>query len=137
MKFSVAVPEEDGNLNMTALVDVVFLLLLFFMVTSSLRDETSLAVNLPESSAEAVVAESEPLTVVINLEGDYYINGKRLPDAAVELLMNALREAAGETPEPLLNIHADRQVAYEKVVRVMEAARRLGYERLNVAVTKK
>lgn len=139
MKFSLpsAGEEEDAGLNMTPLIDVVFLLLLFFMVTSTLKDETALTVDLPQSTASPTPVQKNSLTLVINLEGDYFLNGALLPDSEVEPLMAALQKAAGDNPDPLLNIHADRNVAYEKVVRVMEAARRLGYDHLNVAVSKR
>ena len=138
MNFSLPgmVEEEEAGLNMTPLIDVVFLLLIFFMVTSTLKDETALSVDLQESTASPLPVEKNALTLVINLEGEYFINGVLLPDSDVESLMSALQESAGTNPDPLLNIHADRNVAYEKVVRVMEAARRLGYEHLNVAVSK-
>ena len=122
---------------MTPLIDVVFLLLIFFMVTSTLKDETALSVDLPESTAEPVAPVNDSLDLVITREGDYFLNGQPLPQAEIDPLMAAIREAAGGREDPLLNIHADRGVAYEKVVRVMEAARRLGYERLNIAVSKR
>lgn len=123
--------EESVGIDLTPLIDVVFLLLIFFMVSSTFREETVLAVDLPEAHSGDALRQPPPVEIVVTASGDYFINGTALGPAGVESLLEALRGvAAGMQTPPRLLISADRRASHESVVRVMEAARRGGFVNL-------
>lgn len=120
-------PVEEANVNLTPLIDVVFLLLIFFMVSTTFTEERELQLNLPE--AEAVEAQQKPkmIEVEISKGGDYALNGKRLVNRESTTLRNALIDAAeGDTDIPFV-ISADKDATYQDVVTVMDIAGKLGF----------
>ncbi len=118
---------EDNTINLTPLIDVVFLLLIFFMVTTTFKKERNLVVTLPESRGEAALAEENVLNVIIDRSGTYSINGRTVRNGEVETLMRALGEASkGNNKLPLV-ILADELTSYKHVIRFMDAAGRLGF----------
>jgi len=123
----------DNGINLTPLIDVVFLLLIFFMVTTTFTKETRLLIDLPEANGE--VADSSPATLelVIAKDGSYAVNGQNLINRDIKTIMAALREASsGNTDLPLV-ITADAQATHQAVITAMDAAGRLGFSQLNIA----
>jgi biopolymer transport protein ExbD len=132
MQFRRQVREEEG-INLTPLIDVVFLLLIFFMVSTTFTKETHLAVDLPEASAEAVTVVKKGIDIVVHQNGDYAINGKNLINTEEGTLYRALeQEAAGDTKQALV-ITADAKASHQSVVRAMDVAGKLGFEQLRIA----
>ncbi len=131
MEFRRQVRTED-SINLTPLIDVVFLLLIFFMVSTTFTKETHLAVDLPEASVEAELVENAGIDIVITASGDYTINGKALINQQIDTLKRALEEiAAGDTKQPLV-ITADANASHQSVVRAMDAAGKLGFAQLRI-----
>lgn len=126
-------PRENDSINLTPLIDVVFLLLIFFMVSTTFTKETHLSIDLPEAEGEPSAQETrEPLDILITAEGDYSVNGRRLMNAKVVTLRSALEKASeGDTQRPL-TITADAQAPHESVVRAMDAAGQLGFVHLSI-----
>jgi biopolymer transport protein ExbD len=117
--------QEEPGVNLTPLIDVVFLLLIFFMVSTTFTRETRLVVDLPEADSQA--AEPSPQQVEI------LVNGTALFDREVRTIQAALYEVTeGDTTQPLL-ISADAQAAHAAVVRAMDAAGQMGFSRLRIA----
>lgn len=132
MKFKRTVREELA-INITPLIDVVFLLLIFFMVTTTFSKETRLLVNLPEANAEAADSEQEQLEIVVALDGSYTVNGKALVNSQAETLARALEiEANGNFNLPVI-IVADAKTAHQSVVTAMDVIGQSGFTRLNIA----
>ena len=132
MKFRRAKAEEPA-INLTPLIDVVFLLLIFFMVTTTFNRETRLMVNLPE--AEAEVAETPPrqIEIVVARDGSYTINGRSLVNNRIETLVRGLElESNGDTNIPVLLI-ADAEATHQSVVTAMDGIGQSGFSRLNIA----
>lgn len=121
------------SVDLTPLIDVVFLLLIFFMVSTSFTKETQLRVDLPE--ATGVQPESMPnrLEVVVNSEGTYAINGRELIDSQAQTLRRALVELAGDDRSMPFLITADATAEHQMVVTVMDIAGQLGFSRLSIA----
>ncbi|MFT5484011.1 MAG: biopolymer transport protein ExbD [Halieaceae bacterium] len=131
MKFRRQRPEEVG-VNVTPLIDVVFLLLIFFMVTTTFTKESHLTVDLPEASGEKAVENPERIDILINAAGQYAINEVGLVDTNISTLMVALRRvSSGDTKRPL-SITADAQTPHQAVVRAMDAAGQLGFVHLSI-----
>ena len=125
-------PEPDVNL--TPLIDVVFLLLIFFMVSTSFVKQSQITIRLPEAEATAMVEEPpEQIDIMITEQGTYLVNGRELINNRPETIRNALqRVSAGNTSLPL-TISADANARHQHVVTAMDVAGRLGFVRISIA----
>lgn len=139
MKFSDR-DEEDVQINLTPLIDVVFLLLIFFMVSTTFSKESELRIQLPESSDEPVEERRNPvLEIEISRDGTYAIKGpddgsaQQLLGVDRQALYRGLAAAGGNRTDLVTVIRADRQTPHESVVRAMDIARRLGHTDITFA----
>ena len=126
--------KTEPEVNMTSLIDVVLLLLIFFMVSTSFVKESQISITLPEADSEAV-AEDVPqqLEIMITEQGTYLVNGRELVNNRPETIRNALqRVSAGDTSLPL-TISADANARHQHVVTAMDVAGRLGFTRISIA----
>jgi len=122
----------ETGIDITPLIDVVFLMLIFFMVSTTFTREAHLQLTLPEADATPVDEHEQRLELLVAATGIFSLNGKTLVNTRVETVMAALREAsAGDTSQPLM-ITADAKTPHELVVRAMDAAGRLGFSRLSI-----
>ncbi len=132
MKFSHQ-QQEPLSINLTPLIDVVFLLLIFFMVTTTFTRETQLEVSLPEaSSAQTASQEQDRIDIVINADGQFRVNGQALVNAQVETLRRAVIELVGEERQIPYVITADAQTSHQAVVFAMDVAGQLGFSQLRI-----
>lgn len=129
---------EDPELNLVPMIDVVLVLLIFFMIATSLRHESELEIRLPEASRQPMPGDIAPLEVSIDAEGRYSIHGVQgqLLDSTTvhEALREALRQAAKGQPLPLI-ISADGRTPHQAVVTVLDIAGQLGLRRVAIATT--
>jgi biopolymer transport protein ExbD len=125
--------KQDNGINLTPLIDVVFLLLIFFMVTTTFTKETRLLITLPEANGEPAEETAQTLELLVNAEGNYAVNGKNLINREIKTIMAALQDASGGNVEMPLIITADAQASHQAVVIAMDAAGQLGFSRLNIA----
>jgi biopolymer transport protein ExbD len=126
--------KTEPEVNMTSLIDVVLLLLIFFMVSTSFVKESQISITLPEADSEAI-AEDVPqqLEIMITEQGTYLVNGRELVNNRPETIRNALqRVSAGDTSLPL-TISADANARHQHVVTAMDVAGRLGFTRISIA----
>lgn len=124
---------EDLNVNLTPLIDVVFLLLIFFMVSTTFTRETRLAVDLPEASGIAAEKHPRRIEILVDELGNYRVNGKALVDNRLSTLQAAIYQySKGDTTLPLL-ISADADTSHQAVVRAMDAAGQMGFAQLGIA----
>lgn len=126
-------PKESPDINLTPLIDVVFLLLIFFMVSTTFSRESELSIELPEASTRAEERPPESIEVAIDAQGRYYVNGRQLVNTQSATIRQALSKAAGEGKTPPVIISADAKTPHQAVVQVMDAARQLGLVRLTFA----
>ncbi|MDH5407517.1 MAG: biopolymer transporter ExbD [Gammaproteobacteria bacterium] len=125
--------KEELQLNLTPLIDVVFLLLIFFMVSTSFTKESEINIELPESSGTPLKTEKFVIEIEIDREGRYFVNQQRVKDNKVLTLKRAIRLIQGNKKNPQLIISSDRKTSYEAVVKAMDAARQLGLVNLTFA----
>jgi len=123
---------EDPDVTMTPLIDVVFLLLIFFMISTTFERNSELSIELPEAAAESQQSEGETIEVAIDAQGYYYVNGKQLVNTQVGTLKKALT-ALNASPSPPLILMADEDTPYQSVVTLMDVAQQLGFARLRFA----
>lgn len=126
----------DPEINLTPLIDVVFLLLIFFMVSTTFERETEVNVELPEANAAAMEAEPEAVEITIDAQGRYYVNRQELVNTRSETLERALRKVVAEGEQPQVILSADRQTPHQAVITAMAVARRLGLVRITFAATR-
>ena len=124
---------EDPDVNLTPLIDVVFLLLIFFMVSTTFRQETAIEIDLPEAAQGPIPAERQRLVVHIDAMGRYFINDQALADTELETLKTALAAAAGDERDLPFVIRAAGDTPHQAVVTAMDAARQLDFRRLAIA----
>lgn len=137
MKFRDAYGEDELQLNITPLIDVVFLLLIFFMVSTTFSKETQLRIKLPEASETAEQVEQPRFVEIqISADGQYAVQSsteataKPLVNTSQETLLRAIELAADGDKDIDVAIRADRKTPHESVIRAMDAARRLGLTRI-------
>jgi len=119
--------------ELTPLIDVVFLLLIFFMVSTTFVRESALAVDLPDADGVAEPMETAIIEVRVNATGDYAVNDRLLPGDDPDALGLALRDARNRIPEDAgVVVAADAAARHEAVVRVLDAARRLGLTKVRI-----
>jgi biopolymer transport protein ExbD len=123
---------DDVNINLTPLIDVVFLLLIFFMVSTTFTRETQLSIDLPEAQGQAKTANDQQIEILIDESGQYRVNGQGLVDNRLRTLQAAIYKiSAGDTTLPMI-ISADAQAAHQYVVRAMDAAGQMGFVHLSI-----
>lgn len=124
---------EEPDVSLTPLIDVVFLLLIFFMVSTTFKHESELKVELPQASAEASEKMPKTLEIVIDAQGRYSIGDQQVVNRRLNTLKRAIAQAAdGRTDIPLV-IRADGRAPHQAVVTAMDAAGQLGFVHLSIA----
>ncbi|KDE39937.1 Biopolymer transport protein ExbD/TolR [Nitrincola lacisaponensis] len=125
--------QEPLSINLTPLIDVVFLLLIFFMITTTFTRETQLEVSLPEaSSAQAASQEQQRIDILISADGLYSVNGQALVNAQPLTLRRAIIELAEDERQMPFVITADAQTPHQAVVTAMDVAGQLGFSQLRI-----
>ncbi len=126
-------PRETVDINLVSLIDVVFVLLLFFVVTTTFTRETQLRVDLPEAvSGSPAEDQTRQLDIAISAEGVFSVNNQVLPKSDLATLMEALqKESNGDTSRPL-SISADGKTQHQAVITAMDAAGKLGFSHLRM-----
>ncbi len=128
--------KESPDVNLTPLIDVVFLLLIFFMVSTTFKKDTEIKVDLPEASAKAVKHDKKVFEIVVDAKGRYYLNNKeQLVNQQIRTMKQILLKHLGKNSEKPLIIRADSKTPHGAVVLVMDAARQLGILNLSIATT--
>ncbi|HET6655153.1 MAG TPA: biopolymer transporter ExbD [Gammaproteobacteria bacterium] len=126
---------EEPDVNITSLIDVVLMLLVFFMLSTTFVKNTDIQIQLPESSAPAVNTADKNIVVAIDAKGRYYIDGRLLANGGPEALKRTLASAAeGDFKQPL-TIRADANTTHQSVVTAMDVAGQLGFVHLNIVTT--
>lgn len=125
--------DSDLDINITPLIDVVFLLLIFFMISTTFQRESEITIELPESSGETAETEKKVIEISIDNQGNYFVNQRRIKDSDIKTLKKAISITRGDAKEPKLIISADKMTPHQSVVRAMDAARQLGLVHLTFA----
>jgi biopolymer transport protein ExbD len=127
--------KQDPEVNLTSLIDVVFLLLIFFMVSTTFTKEAEITVDLPEANAEPVEAALAPIDLTIDVKGRFYINQQKVVNRQIATLKKAIQLAVDGREDVPLVISADANTPHQAVITAMDAARQLGIVKLSIATT--
>ncbi len=125
---------ESPELNLTPLIDVVFLLLIFFMVSTTFDKDARIKVELPQASTQdEKPTEQETLDITVDAKGRFYVNQREVVNTDTETLKRAIRKAAGERDDLPVIITADARATHQSVIKVMDAAAQLGFVNMTFA----
>jgi biopolymer transport protein ExbD len=126
---------QDVEVNLTPLIDVVFLLLIFFMVSTTFTKETHLSIDLPEASSQSSRIADLQIEISITREGNFAINGVALINREQRTLRAAIEKVSeGDTVIPMV-ITADSATPHQSVVTALDVAGQLGFSRLSITTT--
>lgn len=123
--------QEEVSVNLTPLIDVVFLLLIFFMVTTTFTRETQLQIDLPESQSQVAAEQEKPIEIIIDRTGTYALNDQVLIKHDVSSLKRALNETADSTSTPIV-ITADAQAPHQAFIVALDAVAQLGFSKVSI-----
>lgn len=124
---------EEPDLNLIPLIDVVFMLLIFFMVTTTFNRDSGLQIELPTADAEQTEPKADTIEITIDAEGRYYVNQQALINTQMDTLKRAIEQTAGERRDMPFIISADAKTPHQAVVSAMDAAAQLGFVRITFA----
>lgn len=130
MKFRNRAFREEPEINFIPLIDVLLVILIFLMVTTTYSRFAELQINLPTAEAGKPPERPEQVDVAVDAKGNYTINKAAVQASNAAALSTALKSAAGAMKDPVIVINADANAAHQSVVRVMEAAQLAGYAKI-------
>lgn len=126
---------EEVSVNLTPLIDVVFLLLIFFMVSTTFTKENRLSLELPEASGEPVLQDNVPLEVVVDAQGQYTVNGAAVVNPNLKGLKAAIAQISAGDTSMVVVITADAKASHQSVITAMDAAGQLGFTALSLTTS--
>lgn len=126
--------DEEPQLNLTPLIDVVFLLLIFFMVSTTFDKQAELSIDLPEADGKPVkVVKEFKIEIAIDGQGHYFVNQRRLKEDSLKTLKRAIEITKADHKAPQIIISSDKNTPYQAFITAMDAAKQLGLEHVNLA----
>ena len=130
MNFQRGHTREEPEINLIPMIDVLLVILIFMMVTTSYAKFSELQINLPQAGGESVAVQVKPINVAVDASQHYAINNQTVSNTEIDSLAAALKSAAGDQTDPTIVINADAKATHQSVINVMEAARRAGYGKI-------
>ena len=124
---------DEPEINLISLVDVVFCLIIFLVVTTSFNRHSGLKLQLPQAGAQPTAQQVAPVTVTIDSEGHYYVGNVQVADRDIVNLKSAIAHAAGNRRDLPVVLSVDARTQHQAVVTAMEALGELGFEKLSIA----
>ena len=128
--------QEEPEINLTPLIDVVFLLLIFFMVSTTFEHQSRIQIELPEATAQASKPEDESLEILIDAQGRYFLGDQQVVNTELKTLKGAIRKAVGEREAMPVIIRADARTPHQAVVRALDATSQLGLVHISLATSR-
>jgi biopolymer transport protein ExbD len=122
--------KEEPEINLVPLIDVMMVILIFLMITTTYSKYTELQINLPTADAEKQLERPGEITVMVGAQGQYVVNANPVAFRSIEQLGDELRRAGVSLKDPIVVISADAAATHQSVVRVMEAARVAGLSQI-------
>ena len=137
MNFQRGRSREEPEINLIPMIDVLLVILIFLMVTTSYAKFSELQINLPQASADQADPRANQINVTVDATEHYAVNNTVFDFTDVAALSQALHAAAGELTDPTIIINADAKAPHQAVINIMEAARLAGYGRITFTTSRK
>lgn len=135
MKFTT--PDSDEpEITMIPLIDVILVLLIFFMATATFDQNSRIKVQLPEATSTENADVVQPLTVQIDAEGRYFVNNSEVLNSRIDTLKQAIQQLGGDPEKQAVVLRADARSEHQSVVTAMDALAQLGYRNLSIATVR-
>jgi biopolymer transport protein ExbD len=135
VKLGTGRPVDEPEINLISLIDVLFCLILFLVLTTSFNHRNAMKLQLPQAGAGTVNDEGKPLIVVVDAQGHYYVGNEEVARPDGPSLREALQHAAGDDRSQPVILRADARTPHQAVVTAMDALGRLGFSKLSIATT--
>ncbi len=135
MNFHSRDAEEDVNINLTSLIDVVFLLLIFFMVSTTFDTTSQLKIKLPEANSDQAILPPQKLNLMIDAQGNFFLNSRELTNNKSATLKAALERTMAGAKLPIV-IHSDADSPVQSLVTAMDVIGQLGLSQISIATTR-
>ena len=135
MNLQPSTPDEP-EVNLTPLIDVVFLLLIFFMVSTTFEHQSRIQIELPEATAEATRPEDESLEIIIDAQGRFFIGDEQVVNTELKTLKGAISKTVGEREGIPVIIRADATTPHQAVITALDATSQLGLTRISLATSR-
>ena len=126
---------DEPEINLISLIDVLFCLILFLVLTTSFNQRAALKLQLPHAEAAVVPDEGEPLLILVDVEGKFIVGNNDVLKSDVGSLKDAIVGVAGEDRTRQVILRADGRAPHQAVVTAMDALGQLGFEKLSIATT--
>lgn len=130
MNFQRGRQKEEPEINLVPMIDVLLVILIFLMITTTYSKFSALEINLPQATSDKTAERPNVIDVSVSASGGYMVNRTSIKYSSAEGLSAELRAAAGNRPDPVIVINADAQATHQSVIAVMEAARIAGYNHI-------
>lgn len=127
-------PKDDPEINLIPLIDVLLVIIIFLMLTTTYSKFAELQIQLPTAAAEKQLERPNEITVVVSASGQYLVNRRPVTFRDVATLAEEFRRAGSSLKDPVIVINADNSATHQSVIRVMDAARQAGYGQIAFAV---
>ncbi|MCG8015623.1 MAG: biopolymer transporter ExbD [Candidatus Thiodiazotropha sp. 'RUGA'] len=127
---------KSPEVDITPLIDVVFLLLIFFMVSTTFEHESQILIELPEATGEEIQREEQQLDITINIAGTFFVNQREVVNTEMETLKLAISKAIGDRGDIPVIINADARTPHQSVMTAMDAASQLGLTKMTFSAHK-
>lgn len=134
MKFRHRSAREEPEINFIPLIDVLLVILIFLMVTTTYSKFSELQINLPTAEASKPSERVDQIDIGVDAKGAYSVNRNVIGQADRDRLMQELKRVAGTMKDPVIVINADAEASHQSVIRVMEAAQASGYGRITFTI---
>lgn len=135
MKFSSRTKDQEPELNLIPLIDVIFVLIVFFVATTTFNQRSTMKLQLPTAQAVAKAESGEPLNVIVDAEGRYFIGENEVLKSDVSSLKEAIVAVAGQDRSMPVVLRADARTPHQFVITAMDALGQLGFVKLSIATT--
>ncbi|MBI2318217.1 MAG: biopolymer transporter ExbD [Betaproteobacteria bacterium] len=127
-------PKDDPEINLIPMIDVLLVIIIFLMLTTTYSRFAELQINLPSADAEKELQRPNDISVVVSATGQYLVNRRPVAFRSVAELAAELRRAGADLKDPVVVINADNTATHQSVIRVLDAARQAGYAQVAFAV---
>ena len=127
--------EDEPEVNLTPLIDVVFLLLIFFMVSTTFEHQSRIQIELPEATASPDEIEKESIEIIIDAQGRYFIGEEQVVNTELKTLKSALSKVLGDREAVPVTIRADASTPHQAVITALDATSQLGLTQISLATS--
>jgi biopolymer transport protein ExbD len=130
-----ATRQDEFEINVISLIDVMLTLLMFFVMTTTFVQNAQMKVTLPSASPTEQTSDEQPLTILVDRDGRYFVDSNEVLEPGLDSLKDAIARVAGEDREKPVVLRADAMTPHQAVVTAMDALGQLGFSRLSIATT--